>query len=129
MICQKKLREIGGRRLVAQQQRGVSVVPSEEAGPDTESVPEQPGLALRLWGGGDFDTAEVRERARQTLAEGRRPWFCQACGGRACGQCGAPLNMPMGSDCLDDEGQVTHFGNFPVRPACTNPQCNRFKEG
>lgn len=78
--------------------------------------------------GGEFDTAEVRERAGQTLTEGRRPWFCQACGGRACDQCGALVNVPIGSVCLND-GEETHFGNFPMRPACTNPQCNRYKEG
>lgn len=59
----------------------------------------------------------------------RRAWICQSCGDRACKACGSPLNPPLASDVLHDDGAVRHIGIYPVRPKCIRPSCGRFDEG
>jgi hypothetical protein len=72
---------------------------------------------------GDGWTDEARARARAEAADGFRPWICQKCAGRTCGACGAPLEYPIASTLLNDDGGVTNLMIVPQRVSCINPAC------
>jgi hypothetical protein len=66
---------------------------------------------------------QARGRAREQVADGFRPWMCQKCAGRTCALCGAPLEVPIASTLLNDDGIVTHLQIVPQRATCINPSC------
>jgi hypothetical protein len=66
---------------------------------------------------------EGRARAREAALSGMRPWICQRCAGRTCQACGAPLEYPIASTLLNDDGAVTHLMIVPPRASCINPEC------
>lgn len=68
------------------------------------------------------------EKARQEYLHGFRPWICQNCAGKLCPECGAPLNYPMGSDVLYDNGCSSHCPCLPVNCGCSNPNCKHYRE-
>ena len=45
-----------------------------------------------------------------------------------CPECGAPLNYPMGSDVLYDNGCSSHCPCLPVNCGCSNPNCKHYRE-
>ena len=68
-------------------------------------------------------TDEGRRSALEAALEGFRPWICQKCAGRTCVSCGAPLEYPIASTLLNDDGAVTHLMIVPARASCINPSC------
>ena len=62
--------------------------------------------------------------ARQEAEAGYHPWFCQACAGRTCATCRAPLRSPVGCTGMDTEGQSgPHSPMLGARIPCKNPDC------
>ena len=133
LICHKHILAIGGRRIVAQAQRGVTS--SDECTRRTHEeityfgsllLPGDPGRYLLLWGDSDLWNSKVLTRAAHLAIHGKRPWFCQICGGRACNVCLEPLPFPMGSDHVSDDGEVLHSPIFPITNQCPNLICPRY---
>ncbi len=133
LLCDRQLRETGGRRLTAQQERGVHLSSDLRGSPDRGlphhaiRLSEDSPLQVVTWGERETFTTDVLLKARSEFLAGRHPWFCQPCGKRSCPHCGAPLRLPMGSDVLDDDGGITHVPIVPVAPDCSNPACDKFE--
>jgi hypothetical protein len=67
---------------------------------------------------------EAMERGREQAEAGYHPWFCQACAGRTCSTCGAPLRSPVGCTALGAEGTYgPHSPILGARIPCNNPDC------
>ena len=135
VICEQTLDEVGGgKRIIAQQLRGLCLADRPQGGgnPDypRKSVPlgDGTGRYLMVWGEPEKWTDESIERARQTYVDNQRPWLCQRCAERTCSECGAPINYPMGSDILHGNGCSTHAAIFPFDPGCTNRQCRKYRD-
>ena len=133
VICQKSLDEVGGKRIVAQQLRGV-IISKEYRGGGNPDYPYRSfkisptPLYLTVWGEMSMWPEDAIQRAVDDFQKGKASWFCQICGKRACSVCGAPINYPMGSDILNDNGSSSHCGIMPFNPGCINPRCKNFKE-
>ncbi len=134
VLCQNPLAEIGGMRIVAQHSWEVGVTDQPRGGGNPQyperSIPLEDGSGLFLWVKGDPSkwTDAAIERARRDYLDGVRPWLCQKCTDRVCGECGAPINYPMGSDVLYDNGCSMHIAVFPFDPGCSNKACRKYKE-
>jgi len=134
VLCGKSLQEIGGRRLVGQQLRGVSLSDRYLGGGNKDfpyqsfQLSDEPVVYLVVWGEKSKWTPTAIQAAKHEYLSGKRPWFCQRCGVRTCRQCGAPINYPVGSDMLDDQGCSSHAPIFPFDPGCSNPECERYKK-
>lgn len=125
--CGEPVEAIGGKRVVGTADRGVIV-----CGPEmTLGELHHPAKTFRLPGKdaqfvvtyGTEWTEEGRQRAIDAAREGLRPWLCQKCAGRTCQACGAPLEFPIASTLLNDDGAVTHLMIVPTRASCINPEC------
>lgn len=78
---------------------------------------------------GDVWRDEAIRRAAEQAQAGTRPWVCQRCLHYAvCRKCGHPLQWPPGTDLLHDDGQIRHWGVFPVKPPCGNPECPDWRD-
>jgi hypothetical protein len=125
--CGESLDAIGGKRVVGTPEIGVLLCGPEitlgelHHPTSTERLDGKEGLIVVTYGAGW--TPEARARAKEVAAEGLRPWICQKCAGRTCAACGAPLEVPIASTLLNDEGAVTHLMVVPSRVACINPAC------
>ena len=131
-ICRRTLEQVGGMRLIANKLRGICLSPEFKGGGNADypyqSVKLDDSVYLLVWGEKDKWTPEAIERAKTEYLNGRRPWMCQVCGERNCSECGAPINLPMGSDVLYDSGCSSHVAIFPFHPGCINPNCKKYKE-
>ena len=133
IICNKHLEEVGGERIVSQQPRGITISDEYQEEENTKYprrsfiLSENPNKYLVVWGEKELWTADVIERAKAEYKRGKRSWFCQLCGKRTCGECGSPINVPMGSDILSDDGQSSHVAILPIDPGCINPKCKKYK--
>jgi len=134
VFCDKTLLETGGMRLACQGLRGVCLS-GEYRGGGNKDYPYQsfklsndPEIYLVVWGEKSKWTELAIAKAKNEYLNGKRPWFCQVCGERKCGQCNSPINYPMGSDILNDDGCTSHAGVFPFDPGCSNPDCDKYKE-
>jgi len=134
IFCNKPLSEIGGKRLVAQQLRGVTL-DNKYRGGGNKDFPYQSirlfddlEIYMVFWGERAKWTQAAIAQARKEYQNGNSPWFCQSCGARKCSQCGSPINYPMGSDILYANGCSSHAGIFPFDPGCINPDCEKYKE-
>jgi hypothetical protein len=132
MICDKPIGEIGGRRMVAQRERGTTVLDCAVNGgfrnfQSCEKLLANRELYLVAWGEKSIITREVIERARADYLSGFHPWFCQVCGNRLCYLCGALLPRPVASDYIFDDGGTVHCPILGADPGCLNPGCERFK--
>lgn len=134
VLCGKPLQEIGGYRIVAQKLRGLGLSATRQGGGD-KNHPKQSfklyddgDVYVVVWGEPAKWTEDAKERARTQYQAGYRPWMCSVCAERKCRKCGAPINYPMGSDVLYDNGCSSHVSVFPFDPGCTNPACSRYKE-
>lgn len=133
LLCGKPLSEIGGKRIIAHHFQGVTLSDRYLGGGN----PKYPHHSIKLnessnrwvviWGEKDIWTDEVHERARIEFLQERRPWFCQICGRRTCHLCGHPINLPVGSDVLHDDGCCLHVAIFPVDAGCINPECSKYR--
>lgn len=134
LLCGKKLEEVGGRRLVAQQGRGLKLSEKHPGGgnPDypyqSVKLHDNADVYVVIWGEKRTWNEAILHKAREEYLKGFQPWFCQLCGLRQCTECGSPINFPMGSDILHDDGRVTHAGIFPFDPGCINPKCEKYRE-
>ena len=133
VICRKSLDEIGGKRIVAQQPRGWILSDTYKEGGNKDCPKRSVELKdsnlpsyLVIWG--DIWDEKSIQRAKTALYNNKSPWFCQICGVRACHICNEPINYPMGSDLLTNEGDSTHAGIFPFSPGCVNKICSNYKE-
>ncbi len=133
IICNKHLEEVGGERIIAQQPRGI-IIRNEYEGEENAKYPrrsfilsENPNKYLVVWGEKELWTDGVIKRAKAEYEKGKQSWFCQVCGKRTCGECGSPINVPMGSDILSDDGRSIHVAILPVDPGCINPKCKKHK--
>lgn len=112
VICEKTIDEAGGRRIIAQHLRGISLSKKYQGGGNTNSprrsfsLNEENSLFMVVWG--DIWTDESINRALQEFHSSRHPWFCQICGKRTCFECKYPINMPVGSDCIYENGSTSH---------------------
>lgn len=133
VYCGKTLPDVGGRRVVATQSRGLSL--TDEHNVHSNANPPRRAFALAddsqalnfvIWG--EFWTDEVIQRALAEIRAGCYPWFCQRCSHHVCGKCGSITAWPVG-DVLNDDGSITHVPALPVGTACTNPDCDDFNPG
>jgi len=134
LFCGQKLSETGGKRIVAQNNRGLrlsNAAPQLKSNPTSVQSIELPGTSMifiEYWGEEELWTEEAIRNAKTELASGRSPWFCQACGKRLCDLCGYPVDLPMGSDVMDDSGNITHVAILSCDPGCSNPRCEKYRE-
>ena len=133
IICNKHLEEVGGERIVAQQPRGISILDEYQEEGNSKYprrsfiLSENPNKYLVVWGEKELWTDSVIASAKAEYEKGKQSWFCQMCGKRTCGECGSPINVPMGSDILSDDGHSIHVSILPIEPGCINPKCKKYK--
>lgn len=134
VLCEKRLEDVGGKRIIAQQLRGL-MLSSKYMGGGNSDYPYQScklhddeDLYLVVWGEKEKWTLPAIKRAKEEFLNGRRPWLCQICAHRKCSECGSPINYPMGSDILYDNGCSSHVAIFPFDPGCINPDCDKYRE-
>jgi len=124
--CAEPLEAVGGKRLVGTPEQGVLVSTPETALGDLQC----PARVMKLLGKeylvtyGAGWTVEAETRALEAALDGMRPWICQRCAGRTCKKCGAPLEYPIASTLLNDDGAVMHLMIVPSRNSCINPSCS-----
>ena len=129
-LCGKTLEEVGGKRMVVTQFLGVSLWPEPPLGGssglpvDFYPVDEEETLYLIVWGE-PWSTERV-DRAIETAREGKHPWFCQVCGGRACEICGSPLSWPQASEIIHGSGRKKRCMSMPAHVGCVNPNCPQY---
>ena len=134
VICNKFLQLIGGRRLIAQQLRGIILSKKYQGGGNKDyphqsfKLSEDSDDYVVVWGKKSFWTKAAITQAIKDFQNDMRPWFCQKCGVRQCSACGEPINYPMGSDALSDDGCTSHIPIFPYDPGCINKKCEKYKE-
>lgn len=134
LFCHKTIEEVGGKRIISQQLRGV-ILSNKDQGGGNKDYPHQ---SVRLmdnsdryvvvWGEKNKWTKSLIDKAHTEFLSGHHPWFCQVCGERKCDNCGYPLNYPMGSDIIDNNGCSSHCAIHPFDPGCSNPNCVNYKE-
>lgn len=134
VLCGKSLQDIGGYRIVTQKLRGIGLSETRQGG-GNKDFPKQSfklyddrDVYVVVWGEPAKWTEAAKKRTRDQYRAGYRPWMCSVCAERKCRNCGAPINYPMGSDVLYDNGCSSHVPIFPFDPGCTNPACSRYKE-
>lgn len=126
VVCGKTIEMVGGRRIYNQGKniRGVDLVTIHHK--KSERLPLHDGsdeIFVAVWG--DIFSPEILQRAKDTFFAGKRPWYCQECGQRTCRECGSPMQLPMGSDCVNDNGSTSHSPIYPCSPGCINPDCRK----
>jgi len=135
VICGRTLREVGGRRITAQDCRGMAVTHTKNGGGHKNfrrwiRLFDDKDTYVLIWGEGAIMTDAVIERIKTTYREKRRPWYCQSkgCGNRQCPLCGKAKNLPVASDILYDNGCTTYQMIIPADLGCVNPSCEKFRE-
>jgi hypothetical protein len=133
VICQKSIEEIGGRRIIAQSMRGILFSNKPIGGGHKDHHYKSHKLSpyplyLVVWGPGTMWSEDAIQSATAAFHKGKRSWFCQLCGNRVCQDCGSPLQQPVGSEVLYDNGCTSHVPILPCHPGCVNPQCKNHKE-
>tara|TARA_R110002049_G_scaffold307975_1_gene510440 strand:+ start:7586 stop:8089 length:504 start_codon:yes stop_codon:yes gene_type:complete len=134
IFCNKKIEEIGGSRIIAQKLRGVILSTKPQSGGKKDTprqsykLDDKTDRYVVVWGEKELWTASAIERARNEFLSKHSPWYCQICGARKCSKCNSPINYPMGSDILDEDGYSSHCAIFPVNPGCSNKECEEYKE-
>lgn len=129
IICNKKLEEVRGERIIAQRSRGIIVSDHYQDGNQkyprqSHKLSQNPDRYLVIWGDEELWTENAIKRAKKEYLEGKQSWFCQICGNRTCDDCGSPMSVPMGSDILGDDGSSSHVAIIPVAVKCINPNCS-----
>ena len=133
IFCQKTIDEVGGRRLV-QTTKGIGYgVYDRQIGGGSKDrpfrsikFPDVDSKYLVVWG--QSWTTESMQRALKTLQDGKIPWFCQKCGYRQCSVCGEPINYPVASDVIYDDGRIYHCMIIPADLGCINPNCVKYRD-
>lgn len=134
ILCGKSLKDIGGKRIVSQHSKGIALSNKHMGGgnPDhpyqSVKLHDDKDLFVVVWGNKQLWTDLVINRARDEFLKDRQPWYCQVCANYVCNICHAPINYPMGSDILYDDGRCSHIGIFGFNPGCSNPTCKKYKK-
>jgi len=130
--CKQAISKIGGKRIVAQDSRGLRLVhkntESIKKGKErwTEFLFPNETLVMECWGEEAFWTQQRIESAEKAFLKGEHPWFCQVCGNRKCDACGSPAQIPMRSDVIYGDGNILHTPIFPFESGCINATCNKY---
>lgn len=133
VICEKPLDEVGGKRIISQKLRGIALSNKYRGGGNKDypyqsfKVDELSEKYVVVWGERNLWSFKVVQRAIKQYQLGTRPWFCQVCGVRICSNCGMPINYPMGSDVIDQNGCISHFPIFGFNPGCINKKCGGYR--
>lgn len=134
VFCDKTLEQTGGMRLASQNFRGVSLSEKYRGGGNKDrpyqsfKLSNDPEIYLMVWGEKSKWTELAIKKAKNEYLNGKRPWFCQVCGARTCSRCGTPINYPMGSEILYDNGCSSHASIIPCDPGCSNLDCDGYKK-
>jgi len=134
VFCNKPLNEIGGKRIIAQQLRGIALSKKKTGGGNKDfphkcvELFSEPVIFMDFWGEKDKWTEAAIKSAKNAYLDGKQPWFCQVCGERKCSKCGSPINYPMGSDILYGNGCSSHVAMLPFDPGCINPACDKYRD-
>lgn len=135
VICGNALDQIGGRRITAQDCRGMTVTNTKNGGGHKHfrrwiRLFDDRDIYVLVWGEKSIITDAVIERIRKTYLEGFRPWFCQAygCGNRQCSKWGKAMNLPVASDILYDDGRNPHVMVISANMGCVNVNCEKFRD-
>lgn len=127
--CERSLGDFGGKRITAQTPRGYALIDKPRTGgnndPKYTNIEIDDNQFLCVWG--EVWSPEAIQRAVKTIKDGELPWFCQFCGQRLCFHCAYPLNLPMGSDILCDDGTNPHYAVLPFNSACCNSKCQNYR--
>ena len=131
-MCGEALEKIGGKRIVSAQERGVLLCTTQT----TLGEISAPARMQRASGAKDKDkdatfvvtcgtgwSEESERRALDATIAGERPWICQRCALLTCARCGSPLESPIASTWLHDDGATSHLMVVPSRVSCINPEC------
>ena len=134
LLCEKRLHQTGGVRLIATNDSHLVRLTDRQLGGGDQEHPCRsswlfPGENLwvtvreprSVW------TDAVMERAKQAFLSLRHPWFCQPCGGRSCSNCGSALIAPPAADVITPDGRVSHSAALPINPGCINPDCLEYR--
>lgn len=124
-VCESRLEQVGGRRVVASRHRGVQLYAAETTLAEIETPSRVARLSTREfvvtfgpW------SPEEHMRAVEAALEGYQPWICQRCAGSTCHRCGSPLTVPIASTLVQDDGTLSHLMIVPKRETCINPECS-----
>lgn len=133
IFCQKSIDDVGGRRLVGTTKGHGYGVYDRPIGGGSKDRPfrsiQFPGAEskyLVVWG--LQWTAENMQQALKMIQDNKLPWFCQKCGHRQCSGCGEPINYPVASDVIYDDGHISHCPIIPADMGCINPNCEKYKD-
>ncbi len=132
LLCKKSVDEIGGKRVVAQKTLGSFISTTYRGGGD----PDFPDLSIKiddanyivLCGKKGIWTDELIDQVKEIYLNYKCPWFCQKCAGKICLICGEILNNPIGSDVINDNGDVLHVASLGYNPGCMNDACENYKK-
>lgn len=134
VLCTKSIDEVGGKRIYAQSSRGIKLAERNLGGGSKEyphrciKLYEDRNILMHYWGEPKKWGQESIDRAKEEFLNGRHPWFCQVCAERYCHQCGKPINYPVGSDVIYDDGEKSHFSMIPVNVGCMNSKCDNYRD-
>ena len=133
IFCNKSIEQIGGKRIVAQQLRGIKLSKKFQGGGNKDypfqsfKLSDSSDNYVVIWGAKSLWTENRIKQAIELSKQNLHPWFCQKCGHRTCSKCGEPINMPLGSDVIYEDGDIRHVMLIGINPGCINPKCSNFK--
>ena len=133
LLCDKPLNEIGGRMIISQRLRGISLS-SKYLGGGNKDYPYQSiklydegNLYVTVWGDKSIWTVDIINKAKSEFLNKKHPWFCQVCGQRVCNKCGQSINYPAGSDIISEDGSFSHCAMLPINLGCINVSCENYR--
>jgi hypothetical protein len=119
--CGKEFSEIGGFKIVAQDERGLSFTDFFEKGtPKTEII--------RHHGEKSFLTKEMIENSMEMCKKNQRPVYCVVCGKHLCELCGQPLALPDNFHYVNESGELFEAPLLESNNYCTNLNCDNCNE-
>jgi len=132
IFCEKPIREVGGKRLVATTFRGIVFRNEDQTNVKCEAprkgyiVDSSENIYMNVWGE-QWDRNNL-DKAKRAYLRDMHPWFCQICGDRTCSVCGSPIISPMGSDVLFEDGSTAHSPVLAMNSSCINPSCEKYRK-
>ncbi|MCB1585430.1 MAG: hypothetical protein KDI52_04035 [Xanthomonadales bacterium] len=133
IFCNKTIEQVGGKQIVHQQVRGIKLSKKFQGGGNKDypfqsfKLSENPETYVVVWGIWSIWSQSNINNAIELFKQNLHPWFCQKCGNRTCDKCQEPINMPMGSDVIYEDGDIRHVMVIGINPGCINPKCTNFK--
>jgi len=134
VMCEKTIEQVGGMRIVAHIHIGIGLSNQYKGGGNPDypyqsfQLNEDKTLFLTVWGEEEKWTVTAIENAKKDFQNNLQPWICQVCANRKCHTCGKPINYPVGSDIVKQNGCITHIPIIPSNLGCINKQCKNYKD-